>query len=106
MAKKRKKAKTAAKTPVVKQAEVISGQMPCPVVYADWTALTSSYTGFRFLFSVALDKSKESVTLTPQSAVCMSAEHALQVYRLMGRQIELYEKRYGQIRELPDDQEQ
>ena len=106
---RRKKPKAEVKgvdTSVVEQKQADIVQMSCPIVYADYTNLTLSYTGFRFLFSVAVEKTEERAILSPQAAVCMSAEHALQVYRLMESQLELYQKQYGQIRELPEKRQE
>jgi len=95
--KKTKKKKTTAKRQVLELTEV-----PYPCVYADYTNLTVSYTGFKFVFSNSVDKTEDRIVAAPQVCVSLSAEHALQVYRLLERQLKNSQEQFGPIRELPN----
>ena len=95
-----KKKRTKKRT--TEQQVVEFAQSPYPCVYADYTNLTISYTGFKFVFSNSIDKTEKRVVAAPQVSVSLSAEHALQVYRLMERQLKTFQDQFGPIRELPN----
>jgi len=99
--KRTKKQITTTKTTTMQQVVELA-QLPYPCVYADYTNLSVSYTGFKFVFSNSIDKTEKRIVAAPQVSVSLSAEHALQIYRLMERQLKTFQEQYGPIRELPD----
>lgn len=74
-----------------------------PYVYADYVNVNLAYFGFKLAFGsmdlAPAGQRPREVTLSAQ--VAMSAEHAKSLHDLLGKQLSLYEDRFGPIRPLP-----
>ncbi len=74
-------------------------------VYSDYTYMNYNLAGVRFVFSsISGTEQGRKPYLEAQVAVCMSAEHTLQMYELMGEQLKEYEDKFGPIRRGPSQQ--
>ena len=86
----------------VKEIKPQLGKMPFNTLYSDYTRLQYNFAGFKFTFNVVCDSKEEGVpVLEPQVAVCLSAEHALQVFDVLSGLLGKYQKKYGAIRSEP-----
>jgi len=96
---KKKSSKKVPKKPEVKPPEF--GKNDFQTFYADYTHISYNLAGMRFVFSsISGTEQGRKPYLEGQAAVCMSPEHAVQIYVLLGNHLKEYEEKFGPIRTL------
>ena len=68
-------------------------------IYCNNTQVTVSYFDMKIMLGEVAAVTDESLEVTDKVAVYMSLEHAANLHRLLGEQLQMYVERFGPLRE-------
>lgn len=77
-----------------------------PVLYSDYVSVNLSFFGIKLSFgTIDVGESQDETSGTLNVHVGLSPEHAKALHKLLGNQIEIYEGKFGALREPPVKEE-
>jgi uncharacterized protein DUF3467 len=71
-------------------------------VYSNSMSMESTFNDFKLVFGQIAEATPERLVTDEKVAVIMSPEEAKSVAKVLVRQLKVYEKMFGPIRELPE----